>query len=180
MPIATINNGDVGSTTRSTLNAMGTQLNKLENISHILYCTTTNATVTRLTSDGLAISTSNSIPIAINQVMLLRIFATYVVTGGTSGTVGNMGSFDLACTMKRNTAGTVSMLLGPSRLSSTAGARAAITLGTAFAPYPVDGTAYNMTLNIDDTNKCLLLSGTGAANVNIKWEAHVFVTEVVV
>ena len=146
----------------------------------VLRCQTTGAAATRLTADGGAANTANTVNLPANGSYLVRLMVTARQTGGAAGTAGDSAgwSFDVLVTRGASVAATA--LVGGIAQTGTPGA-AAIAAGTGFAPSlaVAAAAAWRITVAADTSNGGIAVSGTGEASKTINWVARVLSVEAV-
>jgi hypothetical protein len=131
----------------------------------VLRRTTTDATTTRLTSDGNGVGGTNSFPLTNSSFAGLRLIVVARQTGGASGTVGDIAWFDIPQAIKRGATAAATVLMGS---------------GSSIAPTNADAgaAAWRVQCSADTTNGALAISVTGEASKNISWVARMMTVEV--
>jgi hypothetical protein len=140
----------------------------------------TDATVTRLTTDNSAPGTSNQAILPTNGSYRLKLLVIARQAGGTAGTAGDAASWEASVLIRRGATAAATVLVGGVALGSGP-ALAAITAGTGFAPGINDSAAaaWRLTLDADTGNGGLAISGTGEANKTVNWVARLLTVEAV-
>lgn len=147
---------------------------------HVLRAQTTNATATRLTSDGSAAGSANTANLPNNATYRIKLLVIARQTGGSAGTVGDSAAWEANLLIRRGATAAATVLVGGNQMSATP-ALAAVTAGTAFAPGITDAAAaaWRLTLAADTAQGGLAVSGTGEANKSINWVARLLSVETV-
>lgn len=127
---------------------------------HVLRCQTADATITRLTADGGAATSTNSIPLPVNGTFIVR---GQVVAVDTS--TGDVKAW------------TFSVVLAKAATNGTT--RAVGTPTVTVEGADTAAAAWALTVAAGTTNGALALSGTGEAGKTIDWVAEVRSAEVV-
>jgi hypothetical protein len=145
----------------------------------VLRASATDATPTRLTSNGAAPSASNTVNLPNNGTYRLKLLVVAQQTGGGAGSAGDCASWECDVLIKRGANAAATALVGGRSFNNTP-AIAAITAGTPFGPGMRDAAAagWTLTLAADTTNGGLAVTGTGEANKTIRWVARVMSVEV--
>ena len=130
----------------------------------VLRTSTTNATITTLTSDGAAISSTNSVTMPNSSTFGIKAQVVARQTGGTAGTAGDSKYWEVSTVYKRSSGG-VFALVGSTIIT-------VIGADTAAA-------AWTVTVATDAVNGVVLFQGTGETNKNLNWVATVTATEIV-
>lgn len=126
---------------------------------------TTDATATRLTADGAAQSTTNTVNLPNTGTHMVRLLVTAQQTGGAAGTAGDCAGWELTALIKRGANAAATVLVGSS--------------GASVAPAYSDTApaAWRIGLTADATNGGLAVTVTGEANKTIRWVARVMSVE---
>lgn len=126
---------------------------------------TTDATAARLTADGGATSTTNTVNLPNSGTHMLRLLVTAQQTGGSAGSAGDCAGWELTALARRGASAAVTVLVGSS--------------GASVAPIHSDAAAaaWRLGLSADTTNGGLAVTVTGEANKTIRWVARVLSVE---
>lgn len=145
----------------------------------VLRALTTDATATRLTADGAAPGTANTVNLPANATYRLRILVVAQQTAGTAGAVGDCASWTAEVTIKRGAGVANTAYVGGLVVNNTP-ALANAAAGAALAPGQRDAGAAGWTIAFaaDTTNGGLAITATGEANKTIRWVARVTGVEV--
>ena len=146
----------------------------------MLRAQTTDATATRLTADGGAANTTNTVNLPANGSYLVRLMVTARQTGGAAGTAGDSAGWSFDALVARGASAAATALVGGIAQTGTPGA-AAIVPGTGFAPSlaVAAAAAWRITVAADTSNGGIAVSGTGEASKSINWVARVLSVEAV-
>lgn len=127
---------------------------------------TTNNTATRITGDGAAASTINTLNLSNNGTYMVRLLVVAQQTGGSAGTAGDCAGWELTGLIKRGANAAATVLTGSS--------------GASVAPAYNDAAAaaWRVGLTADTTNGGLAVTVTGETNKTIRWVARVMTVEV--
>lgn len=147
----------------------------------VLRAATTDATVTRLTSDQLAPTTINTVNLPNNGTYRVSVEGTAHQTGGSSGTKNDSATWTATVMVKRGANAAATSFVGGYYVANSTLANTAVVAGTGFIPTISDAAAatWTLTLDVDTTNGGVAVSGTGQANKNINWVARITSTEAV-
>ncbi len=127
----------------------------------------TGATAQRLTADGAAAGSANTLNLPNNGTYFVKLLALARQVGGTAGSAGDSASWELAALVRRGASAATTTLV--------AGGGAAVAPGlndTAAA-------AWRLAIAADTTNGGIAISGTGEASKTINWVIQVQSTEAV-
>jgi hypothetical protein len=125
---------------------------------------TSDATATRLTADGSAPGSQNSISPPNSGSYLCRLMVLARQTGGSAGTTGDSAGWTTEVLVKRGANAAATVLLGGN-------ASIASTLNDTAA------SAWRLGLAADTTNGGITVTVTGEANKSINWVARVLSVE---
>jgi hypothetical protein len=140
---------------------------------------TSDATPARMTADGAAPASANTINLPNNATYRLKLLVVAQQTGGSAGTVGDCAEWEVNALIRRGASAAATVLVGGMRFTN-AGGLSGITAGTAFASALRDAGAVSwaLTLSADTTNGGLAVTVTGEANKTIRWVVRVQSVEV--
>ena len=134
---------------------------------HVLRRQSTDASAVRVTADGGAPGSANTVNLPNNGAFLARLWIVARQVGGTAGAVGDSAAWDIVVLVKRGASAATTALVGGG--------------GGAIAPTVNDAGAgaWRLAVQADTTNGGLAVSGTGEANKTINWVARILSAEVV-
>ncbi|MBX9699480.1 MAG: hypothetical protein K2X74_08585 [Acetobacteraceae bacterium] len=126
---------------------------------------TADATATRLTADGAAQGSANTVNLPNSGSFLVRLLVVARQTGGSAGTAGDSAGWDVSALVKRGASAAATAIVGGG--------------GASLAPGFNDAAAVAWRLGVtaDTTNGGLAVTGTGEANKTIAWVARVLSVE---
>ena len=133
---------------------------------HVLRRQTADATAGRLTAEGAAPGSSNTVNLPNNGTYLVRLMVVARQVGGAAGSVGDSAGWTLDALVRRGATPASTALVGG---------------GSALSPGFADVAAAGWRLSVaaDTANGGLAVSGAGEANKTIFWVARILSAEVV-
>jgi hypothetical protein len=132
-------------------------------------CSTTNGTSTTMFLDGV----SSRITIPANTAVRLGARIIAVQEGGSSGTIGDMATWDILCTIK-NVAGTTSIVDNILYLDNAG----AYQTTHHQSSQDLGANAWVIAVSADNTNDALNIQVTGEANKNVAWHGVIYMNEI--
>ena len=134
---------------------------------HVLRRQTTDATPTRLTADGAAQGSANTVNLPNTGTYLVRLLVVARQTAGTAGTPGDSAGWEVSALVRRGANAASTALIGGG--------------GAGLVPGMNDASAagWRLAVAADVANGGLAVSGTGEANKTVNWVARVSSVEAV-